>query len=396
MTLTEQLTRPGGVTATAPTRSEPLSPARLALGGDDAVTAAAQRLGLVVTFDDADSHVDVLDSLILANFIDGSQPWAFTRRLARVRDDATLLPPGTVPIRYASDDHNVARLAVGDGWTLRSVRWQAGGAMVSVTAVSEELGRSIVDVAVAGAEVEPEPDADEVVVGFWHTSGNGPRRRARPISANPWPEIRRNYTPAAAGAFDALMALDGEQLNGRILLVHGPPGTGKTTALRSLAWAWRQWCQLDFVVDPERLFASPAYLIEVIMGASDHDAKPWHLLLLEDCDELVRGGAKQSAGQSLSRLLNLTDGLLGQGRNVLVAITTNEDIGKLHPAVTRPGRCLGQIEVGALPYPQAVAWLGTSTAVPAGGATLAQLLALRDGTVPVVTAEAVPTGGFYL
>ena len=120
------------------------------------------------------------------------------------------------------------------------------------------------------------------------------------------------------------------------------------------------------------------------------------MLLLEDCDELIRGGAKQGAGQSLSRLLNLTDGLLGQGRNVLVAITTNEDLGELHPAVTRPGRCLAQIEVGPLPYAQAVRWLGTSTGVPAGGATLAQLLALRDEAEPVRTAAAEPVGGLYL
>jgi len=49
----------------------------------------------------------------------------------------------------------------------------------------------------------------------------------------------------------------------------------------------------------------------------------WHT---QDHDELIREEAKQSAGQALSRLLNLTDGLLGQGRQVLVAITTNENL----------------------------------------------------------------------
>ena len=40
----------------------------------------------------------------------------------------------------------------------------------------------------------------------------------------------------------------------------------------------------------------------------------WRLLLLEDCDELIGADAKRASGQALSRLLNLTDGLLGQGR----------------------------------------------------------------------------------
>ncbi len=98
------------------------------------------------------------------------------------------------------------------------------------------------------------------------------------------------------------------------------------------------------------------------MGGDDE--KPWRMLLLEDCDELIRPGAKASAGQALSRLLNLTDGLLGQGRKVLVAITTNEDITRLHPAVTRPGRCLAQIEVGPLPYDQAMAGSRSRTGRP--------------------------------
>jgi hypothetical protein len=380
-----------------PHRPRALAPATPAIPAPRVTAAeAAAGVPVVLSFDDSDSHADALDSLILANFIDGTQPWARTKRLDRVRDDATLLPPDARLTHAAFGDGQDAQLATGDGWTLRSVRWRSGGALISVTAVSDELATSILDLAVAGAVAEPEPDDERVEIGFWHFSGNGPRRRARPIVTQPWEEIRANYAPSAATAIDQLVAIDGENVSGRILLVHGPPGTGKTTALRSLARQWRDWCQLDFVLDPERLFADPGYLIEVVMGASDHDGKPWRLLLLEDCDELVHAGAKQSTGQSLSRLLNLTDGLLGQGRQILVAITTNEDIARLHPAVTRPGRCLAQIEIGPLPYGQACTWLGTRTGVPPSGATLAQLLALRDGTGPVSTPDPTPATGLYL
>jgi hypothetical protein len=164
--------------------------------------------------------------------------------------------------------------------------------------------------------------------------------------------------------------------------------------LRALAREWRTWCQLDCVLDPERMFADPGYLMAVAVGHDGEGEAPrWRLLLLEDCDELIRGEAKRNTGQALSRLLNLTDGLLGQGRDVLVAVTTNEDLGRLHPAVVRPGRCLARIEVGPLPYRHAVDWLGDPSGIGPDGATLAQLYALRDGTEPVpVLDEYLPVG----
>ena len=139
--------------------------------------------------------------------------------------------------------------------------------------------------------------------------------------------------------------------------------------LRALAREWRDWCQVDCVLDPSALFGDPG----VPDGRRDRsddrtttDEQRWRLLILEDCDELIRAEAKQPTGQALSRLLNLTDGLLGQGRDVLVAITTNEDLARLHPAVVRPGRCLAKIEVGPLrPEEAARGWAaGTASARP--------------------------------
>jgi hypothetical protein len=344
--------------------------------------------------DDDVDPVTVCQYLFLAAFAEGREPYAHSAEVKGFKAGEWELPEGARIVRASRSTRNRAVYAVGEGWSLFAQRYYNRNGVVIVSAVDPELAEATCRRAAKLVRKKVKQDDERIKFGFWHAGANGAVSQERPIEAPQWPALRGNYAAGVAEQFERLMALRAEEVNGKLILLHGPPGTGKTTALRALGRAWREWCRTDCVLDPERLLSEPGYLLEVVMGRDGGDRR-WRLLILEDCDELIRGEAKHTAGQALSRLLNLTDGLLGQGRHILVAITTNEPLDRLHPAVVRPGRCLAQIEVGPLSADEATAWLGTGSRVPRP-ATLAELYALRSGREHTEPLTAEPSTGQYL
>ena len=141
------------------------------------------------------------------------------------------------------------------------------------------------------------------------------------------------------------------------------------------------------MLDPEAFFGSPEYLMQVVADEDLWDPRSvstsrWKVLVVEDADELIRADARVDAGASMSRLLNLTDGILGHGLRVLLLITTNEAMRGLHPAVIRPGRCLADVQFRPFAH-RGGDVAGRSGHGPRGELTLAELYRARGDLDPV-------------
>ena len=238
-----------------------------------------------------------------------------------------------------------------------------------------------------GCFAPPRTDEDDethrVPVSFW-SYGSYANEASRGIGVPVWAEIAGNYPRAVRAGLERLYdERFRPDAGGQLVLWHGDPGTGKTYALRSLAWAWRGWCDLHYVTDPETFFGSrPDYMMEVLLDEGDDDER-WRLLVLEDTGDLLTAGG--GGGQGLSRLLNVVDGIVGQGLRILVLVTTNEPLARLHPAISRPGRCAARIEFAPFGREEAEVWLAERGG-PAGAPehpTLARLYAhLRGAELP--------------
>jgi len=124
-----------------------------------------------------------------------------------------------------------------------------------------------------------------------------------------------------------------------IILLHGLPGTGKTTYLRHLIGSLKK----------RALFVSPG-VAENLMNPEFLDLlidNPNAVLIIEDAENIIMD-RRRNDSSSVSNLLNLSDGLLSDCLNVQIICTFNSALPMVDKALTRKGRLIARYEFGKL------------------------------------------------
>jgi hypothetical protein len=233
-------------------------------------------------------------------------------------------------------------------------------------------------------KTEKRPDV--LSVRTWYAGFQGVTSSYSDLLLPSWDEIAPNYPEPTRTQLSELMALgppSSDSLEGKLILFHGPPGCGKTFAIRALLRSWSEWCAPELLIDPESAFGETRYLIQLLRSTAHQEPESaerfWRVLVAEDADKYLGADARASDNPALDRLLNVSDGLIGQGSRLLYLLTTNSDLAVLHSALVRPGRNLGVVEFRKFSADEGRTWLGSDGPLPKGETSLAELFAIRNG-----------------
>lgn len=122
-----------------------------------------------------------------------------------------------------------------------------------------------------------------------------------------------------------------------LVLLHGKAGAGKTTYIRYLISILSKFKKIIYLPsDIAESISSPAFVPFFINNRNC-------VLVIEDAENILIKRSAHSK-QSISNLLNLSDGLISDVCNIQIICTFNTDIVNIDPALLRKGRLIAKYD----------------------------------------------------
>jgi hypothetical protein len=148
-------------------------------------------------------------------------------------------------------------------------------------------------------------------------------------------DIELNYGNEFLKVHDVIVKTLNKENGKGIILLHGDPGTGKTSYIKYIT---------SLIKDKQVLFVPPS-MAEMLSEPSiipflmDHKNT---ILIIEDAERVIADREGNGSPAGVSNILNLTDGILGDCLSIQIVATFNMKREKIDPALLRKGRLIAE------------------------------------------------------
>jgi len=160
------------------------------------------------------------------------------------------------------------------------------------------------------------------------------------------PLIRENYSVKVIEDYDFIIKdMKSKHPSGRISILEGSPGTGKTHLIRAMLMEVSD--AMFVLVSPDMVSSLAGPELLPLLLSHRHNTVGPIILILEDADKCLVTRAGDNIN-SIQSLLNLGDGILGSLLDLRIVATTNAKRLEMEPAMLRAGRLCRRLEVGSL------------------------------------------------
>jgi hypothetical protein len=170
--------------------------------------------------------------------------------------------------------------------------------------------------------------------------GGGLSLTPHKIKLNAAFDIRQNYNDDFQEVSELIISRLKKPEDKGLVLLHGLPGTGKTSYIRHLIGCTEK--RLIYIpAEYAHLLGTKEFMSLLVQNKNS-------VIIIEDAEDTLLSRSELKNSNSVTTLLNLSDGLLSDILNIQIICTFNTKISKVDEALTRKGRLIAQYEFKAL------------------------------------------------